>query len=299
MAQKSNSIPTGNTIPREPPFCSEQEPIQSCSYAPAAEELRLNFSMTDLNNIHRHLWMVGSIGNINTLHHQRVLLREIIPSECSKLHLVWFGRTIYVKPLPEYLLNLEYHTSVVCKDVELYSLIVGFLRSYCDLIQFPVDLAIAQEIYLVPSTVTWQQWATFRQAVIMKKNAPDVNKRFTYGELRLHRLDLIYRFTGRGITYFTVHRTYETYFREYFTLFATAFGFVAVILTAMQVLVTINSIPKALATVSSWFSVAVLLLICVCFGYIGLIFLSLFVYNYVVSRMRNQGGREGDPESEE
>ncbi|MCJ1426961.1 hypothetical protein MMC29_004864 [Sticta canariensis] len=289
MAQKSSrsTLTTDKTTLCEPPFESGQEPIQHCSYTPAADSLWLDFSVTDLNAIHHHLWMVGSIGNINTLHHQRVLLRDIIPSECSRLHLVWFDRTIYVKPLPEYLLNLKFYRDVVCNDVELYGLIVGFLRSYCYLIQFPVDLAIAQEIYLVPKDVTWHQWASFRQAVLIRTEASDVNKRFIYGELRLHRLDLIYRFTGRGLIYFTVHRAYETYFREYFTIFATAFGFLAVILTAMQVLVAINPIPKALVTVCFRFSIAVLVLTCVCFGYIGLIFLSLFLYNYIVTLFAN------------
>lgn len=239
--------------------------------------------MNDLNNIHDSLWMVGRMGHINTLHHQRVLLRNIIPSQCSRLHMVWFGRTIYVKPLPEYLLNLNYYTDFVCPDIELYGLIVGFLRSYCSLIQSPVDLAIAQDTYLVPKGVTWKQWATLREAVLFRTDASDVNKRFKYGELRLHRLDLIYRFTGRGLTYFTVHRTYETYFREYFTLLATAFGFAAVILTAMQVLVAINPIPEALISVCYRFSIGVLVVICVCFGYIGFIFLSLFLYNYIVT----------------
>jgi hypothetical protein len=89
--------------------------------------------------------------------------------------------------------------------------------------------------------------------------------------------------TGRGLTCFTVHCTYETYFRDNITLFGSAFGFLAVILTAMQVLVGISQIPGALVTVCYRFSVAVLVLICVCFGYIGLVFFSLFLYNYVVT----------------
>lgn len=289
MTQKPSpySLTADKTTPYEPPFEPGQQPIQHCSHTPAASSLYSEFSMTDLNAIHQHLWMVGSIGNINPFHHQRVLLRAIIPCESSRLHLVWFDRTIYIKPLPEYLLNVKYYTDVICNDVELYGLIVGFLRSYCGLIQSPLDLAIAQEIYLVPKEVTWQQWAGFRQAVMVRTKAADVNKRFLYGELRLHRLDLIYRFTGRGLVYFTVHRAYETYFREYFTVFATAFGFVAVILTAMQVLVAIDPIPKALLTVCFRFSVAVLVLICVCFGYIGLVFLSLFLYNYIVTLFAN------------
>lgn len=275
--------PTTPPLRCAPPFEPQYELVKTPSYTPVVEDLSKDFSMKDLNDIHQHLWMVGSRDNISPLHHQRVLLRTIIPSERSRLHLVWFNRTIYIKPLPDYLLNAQYYADVVCDNEDLYKLIVAFLRSYCSLIQFPTDLEIARDIYLLSKNVTWEQWADFRQAVLNKTNSHDINSRFQYGELRLHRLDLIYRFTGRGITYFTVHRTYTTYLQEYFTLFAAAFGFVAVILTAMQVLVSIDPVPPALLTVCYRFSVTVLVLICVCFGYVGSIFLSLFLYNYIVT----------------
>lgn len=57
------------------------------------------FSQEKLNEIHRHLWSAGSKMNISPLHHQKVLLRKIILSERSDLHLVWFDRIIYIQPL--------------------------------------------------------------------------------------------------------------------------------------------------------------------------------------------------------
>ena len=41
------------------------------------------------------------------------------------------------------------------------------------------------------------------------------NKRYENGEPRLRRLNVIYQLTGRGLTCFTVHRTYKTYFAQY------------------------------------------------------------------------------------
>lgn len=238
--------------------------------------------------------MVGSLDNITPLHHQRVLHREVIPSELSHLHLIWFGRTIYVKPLPDYLLSTEYYSDIICQDFELYSLIVGFLRSYCSLIQSPLDLSVAKQHFLISEEVTWPQWSLFRTTVLIETNGSHINKRYQYGELRLGRLNLVYRFTGHGLTYFTIHREYNTYFTQYFALFATAFAFVAVVLEAMQVVVGIDGIPKQLLKVSYRFCVAVLVTVCVCFGYIAVIFLFMVGYNLWLTR-RKHGGRGRPP----
>ena len=247
-------------------FSSTQRPISSGSNTPTDEDLMLDFSMTDLNDIHHHLWLVGSYGNVNTLHHQRVLLRNIIPSEMPRLHLVWFDRTIYIKPLPDRLLSFSIFPDKGSDPLGL-------------VIRFPVDLAIAKKSNLISKDVTWEQWATLRRIILIETEDSYSNKRYEYGELRLNRLDIIYRLTGRGLTYFTVHRNYKTYFAQYISLFATIFAFVAIILTAMQVLVAIPDIPVTLTTTSYRFCVAVLVGVCVCFGYMFLVFLFMFLYN--------------------
>ena len=256
------------------------------SNIPTDEGLNLDFSMTDLNDIHHHLWFVGSPGNLNTLHHQQVLLRNIVPSELPRLHLVWFDRTIYIKPLPDRLLDFSSYPD---KGTDPDGLVVGFLRSYCRLIQFPVDLAIAKKSNLISEDVTWEQWATYRRKILIETENSHFNKRYEYGELRLTRLDIIYRLTRRGLTYFTVHRNYMSYFAQYISLFATVFAFVAIILTAMQVLVAIPDIPEKLKITSYRFSVAVLVGVCVCFGYISLVFLFMFLYNFFLALVAHPG----------
>ncbi|KAM0795626.1 hypothetical protein BDR22DRAFT_870394 [Usnea florida] len=237
MASPSN-IPLSNNgtaiaAPQGQPCLSNRVP---------SETLDADFSTTDLNDIHSHLWIAGSKGNISPLHHQRVLLRKIIPSEQARLHLVWFDRIIYVKPLPENFLEINRYPD---SSFDSSGFLLGFLSSYRSLISNPIDLVIAKKSLLISEDVTWEQWVAFRDAIIHKTKDYHINKRYGYGELRLNRLDIIYRLTGRGLTYFTVHRNYKTYFAQYFSLFVTVFAFAAVILAAMQVLVAIEDIPEA------------------------------------------------------
>lgn len=178
-----------------------QQPIAPCT--PLASQLWASFSMQDLDEIHEHLWFAGSRVHIETLHHQRVLLRTIIPSTSPSLHLIWFHRIMYIMPMPDCLLNASYYSDNVCNNLELYSIVIGFFRSYCSLIHFPIDLTLAQDLHLLPNTIRREQWIIFRE-----EQSP-INKRYEYGKVRLHRLHLIYRFTGRGLTYFTAHREYQ------------------------------------------------------------------------------------------
>ena len=52
----------------------------------------------------------------------------------------------------------------------------------------------------------------------------------------------------------------------------------------MQVLVTVQGIPKTVATTSYRFSVAVLIVVCLCFGSILFLFVSMFVYDLILTR---------------
>lgn len=272
------------TASGQPPS-SAQRPICSGPHTPTGEFVVSELSMTELNAIHKHLWIAGSHGNISPLHHQRVILRDIIPCEMPQLHLVWFDRTIYIKPLPDCFLNGSRYFN---KGLDHSGEVVGFLRSYCSLIRSRVDLVIGKEYNLISEGVTWEQWATFRDTTLTQTEGLQINKRYEYGELRLNRLDIIYRLTGRGLTYFTVHRTYKTYFTQYFSLFVTIFAFVALVLTAMQVLVTIEGIPETVAITSYRFGVAVLVGVCLCFGYVLSVFVSMLLYNVVLARLAHR-----------
>ncbi|RDW57278.1 hypothetical protein BP5796_12728 [Coleophoma crateriformis] len=285
----------GPAPPSLPELVGKQEEcinnLKACDKYLAAE-IQEELSMNDLNEIHGWLGIAGSFDNISPLHHQKVLQRQIFATTKSRLHLIWFGRIIFIKPLPDCLINANYFTSTISTDSQAYALASGFLRSYCYLIASSLDLALAKDLYLISKDVTWDKWHALRSLVLarlpkeivhslIKDN--QMNERWRYGELRLERLNIIYRCTGRGLTYFTIHREYGTYFNQYFNIFITVFGFLAIILTAMQIIVAIQDKPAKLDTISYRFSIASLLMVVICLGYVFLVFLAMFFYNAIVT----------------
>lgn len=254
--------------------------------------IELDLSMAELNDIHGFLGIAGSFDNIAPLHHQKLLQREIFATTASRLHLIWFDRIIFIKPLPNCCMNADYFKTTISANAEVYALASGFLRSYSHLITSSLDLEIAKEVYLISKDVTWENWHALRRSVLEALPSDTVdnfitekrmNKRWRYGELRLGRLNIIYRATGRGLTYFTIHREYGTYFNQYFHIFITVFAFIAIILSAMQIIVAISNKPAVLDRISYNFSLAFLLLVVICLGYVLLVFLAMFLYNTILT----------------
>ena len=196
-----------------------------------------------LESIHKQLWYAGRKGNISPLHHQKVIRREIILTERARLHLVWFRRTIYIQRLSDELLDWTYFSEVVCQDACIYQAATGFLLSYARLIEYPSDLEIAQNAGLVNKTVEWHNWQRFRTDVLHYLAGRDVHDRYEYGELRLGRLNTIYRLSWQGLTYFNVYRDYSSYFGENYTALFALFALVSVALSAMQVMTNMDGIP--------------------------------------------------------
>lgn len=196
-----------------------------------------------LNKIHKHLWLAGLPTASRALHNQIRVGREIIITESADLHLVWRDNIMTLKPLPDYLLSHAKWTDVLCKDEELFRSARGFLYSYTWLISSKSDLRIAHSKGLIPESIQWTDWAPFSAAVvsrIQKDGLNSINERYIYGELRLERLNLIYRFCQanfgtmiRGYEY--GYHQYSTYFERNFKWVLTAIIYITVVLTAMQV----------------------------------------------------------------
>jgi hypothetical protein len=70
---------------------------------------------------------------------------------------------------------------------------LGFLFSYAALITHESDSNIAQEKRLLPKEVTWTAWITFMKDFDTENIYDKIDDRFKYGELRLSRLNKIYR----------------------------------------------------------------------------------------------------------
>jgi len=155
-------------------------------------------SVQRLNDIHLHLWWAGRPDNIRPLHAQKVMKRDIVITENIDLHLIWFDTTIYIKPLPAFIIDWDFFKTNICPDEDLYKLANGFLKTYTKLIQHPSDLKIALDMGLVPNTIKWSFWSEFSTMLQPKIDDFQINKRYTFGELRLRRLNHVYRFLRWG-----------------------------------------------------------------------------------------------------
>ena len=128
--------------------------------------LRREFWATDLETVAPKLWVLTtpSCANINPLHRQKVLGREIVVTEDPRLHLLWIDRRIFIKPLPSYLVSHSFWTTILSppnpplppqQPLNCRAAAIGFLRTYRYLIQHESDLRIAQQsdLRLIPTTV--------------------------------------------------------------------------------------------------------------------------------------------------
>ncbi|KAJ3576629.1 hypothetical protein NPX13_g3633 [Xylaria arbuscula] len=119
------------------------------------------------------LWLVGqrSPAHIDPLHKLVLKNRAITIAEDPKLHLVWYYSTIYVKPLPVYLLNYAIWQAHIPAPIaeelrpqyDRHRAALGFLRSYGLLIQHESDFIIAQWANLLPKYVSFQRFQVFIQ----------------------------------------------------------------------------------------------------------------------------------------
>lgn len=71
---------------------------------------------------------------------------------------------------------------------------LGFLFSYAALITHESDFQIAKEKHLLPEEVEWSGWITLIKELDTENIYDMIDERFKYGELRLSRLNRIYRF---------------------------------------------------------------------------------------------------------
>jgi hypothetical protein len=222
-----------------------------------------------LDAIQSSLWLCGRPMPPRTLHQQVLMSRNITVTEQMELHLVWAKDRIFVKPVPAYLLDPDFwkthllsvgrgtdsnekeegQTSVLSND--LVACARGFLFSYTALIAYESDFAIARQVGLLPSTVTWSGWKTFSAQLLSSHCYSAVNPRFWYGELRLSRLNKVYMFRKgfllRGYSSVGGHAFYVALLRDNFAVLAAVLGYVAIVLTAMQVGLATNQLqPNAM-----------------------------------------------------
>ncbi|KAM6514131.1 hypothetical protein FALCPG4_015291 [Fusarium falciforme] len=160
------------------------------------------------------------------LHRQRLLLRTIHLTECADEHLAWHETCVFIKPIPEYLIDYEFWEQELCADEALHRSACGLLLSYAWLVCYKSDLRIAGEAGLLPVNIDWNAWTT----------------RYGYSELRLSRLKTLYRFGAasfslRNVVYgfMSGSTRYTTFFERNFGWILAVFVYMSVVLSAMQV----------------------------------------------------------------
>ncbi|KAL2116419.1 hypothetical protein VTJ04DRAFT_8587 [Mycothermus thermophilus] len=233
-----------------------------------AEDLEEEFATRDLDRLTPWLWLVAtqSSSHISSLTHQRVRGRQIIITENPGLHLVWHYNRVFVKPLPKYLLSHTFWTYYFLftdspipepQRTELRQAALGFLRSYMYLIQRRSDFDLAVEHGLLPKKI---KYADFIRLIRSLGEVDDsmVSPRYSFGELRLSRLNIWIKVALFRFTYFKSESQYMAYFGRMFGPIVAFFAVFSVLLNAMQVaLSALPYIDSDVPTAERWREFAV------------------------------------------
>jgi hypothetical protein len=211
----------------------------------------------DLEAISHRLWWLSTVDskNISPLHRQAVKRRTIIVTEEPKLHLVWLGDRIFIKPIPHYLLSHDFwlrflpgpaegdpgaHATPGARSPPSISDIrraaLGFLRTYFYLIKHESDFRVAQQpdLCLIPAHVSWVQFCAFSSSLGGIQD-DEVSGRYHFGELRLSRLNFYAPLLLRRSNFQRVHYQYAEYFGRLYAPILLALSFLSVVLSSMQV----------------------------------------------------------------
>jgi len=206
--------------------------------------LKKDFDISRLDKVYDLLWWAGRQVPPRPLHRLKMLGRKIAITEQADLHLVWSVESFFVKPLPDFLLIHSFWTTYICDDDQLYESARGFVLSYIWLIRYKSDFEIAKDEWLLPSDLTWPVWRAFVESIwqkVVPDNPDPISKRYRYGELRISRLDQIYRFAPQFLLkhlvrgYLYSYPSYGGFFKREFAWLIVAFAYLSIVLSAMQV----------------------------------------------------------------
>ena len=256
-----------------------------------------------LNELYPYLWFFAkkSSAHIDPIHQHIMKQRNVVVTEDPALHLVWFYGTVYLKPIPKYLLSHAFwkdhlmpanlqdkegrvqvdDTSHVCRTA------VGFLRSYSHLIRHDSDFLIAQKSNLIPKGIEFTDFQRFIRC-FRKIEDRAVSPRYHFGQFRLTRLNwAICLLPPRGPCAFMFRRYVREhlqtgqYIQRYAGLLLFIFAVLTLILSAMQVVATVlgDQTWDAFVRASWGFSVAVI---------ISVLFLCIWTLSGVVGFLLSQ-----------
>ena len=264
-----------------------------------------------LHNIFAWLWVAGRPMPPRPLHYQLLLSRDIFVTERMDMHLVWTTGRIFLKPIPRFLLEPRFWTEyLVCAqdcrcskdkidarsvhacDQRLWKIALGFLFSYAALIAHESDFMIAKEKHLLPPEIQWPVWGALVEQLDAEHIYPKIDPRFIYGELRLSRLNKIYRLSQRPLLrgYMSHWHQYGSFLHDNFAWLASATVYIAIVLTAMQVGLATKALVNndAFQSASYGFTVFSILGPLVATALITLAFCYIFVNNWIATVIYNK-----------
>ena len=161
---------------------------------------------------------------------------------------------MYIKPLPLFLMDHSVWTDYLCKDQKLHASASGFLLSYAWLVIHRSDFKIATDSGLLPDGITYEEWLAFTNFLLRSldlRTLSTVNSRYLYGELRLNRLNWIYRLSPSTFSFTNFIRGYMYGYNEYSSFIRTnsawllvGFAYITIVVTAMQVGLATNSLQN-------------------------------------------------------
>lgn len=266
--------------------------------------------------------MAGRPMRARPLHRYIIMGQEITPTQNLDLHLMHFSTHLLVKPLPEYLLSHPFWETHLCaaetpstitsdseRDAwehqrrDVHASATGFLLSYIWLLVSPQDFLLAQTHHLLPPYITFPQWKAFATSFCAHIDPNSihvlnqVNKRFHFGDLRLGRVNSIYRIRFfhthfvRG--YLWSYNRYTIFFERNFSWILVVCVFFSLVLSAMQVGVTVKELggegPEegkgnvVFLRATYGFVVFSMVVVAAVLGVVGLVFALVFFLNMVAA----------------
>lgn len=252
--------------------------------------VKFDLSVARLNAIHSVLWMAGRPMRARPLQRQLMMGMTLVPTDRADFHLLKYSGRILIKPLPDYLLDHAFWMKYICEDKETYEDAAGFLMSFIWLVRSELDLKLAQEHKLVSERVKWDFWREFVGDVMkhIDINTRDqVNERYHLGELRLSRVNMIYRsrffFTHFIRGYLYGYNRYALFFQRNFSWVIGVFVYISIILSAMQVGTGVSYLSNStyFQRASYVFVVFSILVVMLFLVVVGGVFSAIFMFNTV------------------
>lgn len=264
--------------------------------------LEAELDLRRINDIHGELWMCGRPMNARPLHEQLLQGRRLLVTKRMDLHLLYYSDIIMIKPLPLYLLNEDVWKTYLCKqgDDEITTLhqnACGLLLSYTWLIRSVDDFNIAQAEFqqkLLPADMTWQEWRRIAMETLDYIDTDalyHVNRRFQFGELRLGRINNIYRLNPRFIFRYFVrgylynYNRYKPFLQRHVSWLLGVSVLFSLVLSAMQVGSAVDPLKDnpAFNQASYGFVVFSSVLVAGTISFVVIIFTFIYLHNMVVA----------------